>query len=61
MGNPLYNNRMKNGAEASKTMFFKDLKDAFDLGDRVFVVPRIRDIKEHADHCYLKSRKWGLK
>jgi hypothetical protein len=40
-------------------MVAKDKKDAISVGDSVFVVPRIRNIKKHASDCHFRDRKWG--
>jgi hypothetical protein len=39
---------MVNVYETRKSIVTNDKKDAFNLGDSVFVVPRIRSIKEQA-------------
>jgi hypothetical protein len=59
VGNPLYDNIMVNVSKARMSMVTNDKKDAFNLGDSVFVVPRIRNIKKHTADGHFKDRKWG--
>jgi hypothetical protein len=40
-------------------MVAKDKKDVIGVGDNVFVVPRIRNIKKHAYDRHFRDRKWG--
>jgi hypothetical protein len=59
IGNPLYDSIMVNVNKARRSMVTNDKKDAFNLGDSVLVVPRIRNIKKHAADCHFRDRKWG--
>jgi hypothetical protein len=59
IGNPLYDKIMVNVNKARRSMVTNDKKDAFNLGDSVFIVPRIRNIKKHAAVCHFRDRKWG--
>jgi hypothetical protein len=60
IGNPLYGKIMVNVKKARRFMVTNHKKDAFNLGDSVFVVPRIRNIKKHAADCHFRDPKWGL-
>jgi hypothetical protein len=57
IGNPLYYNVMVNVNKARKSIVTNDKKDTFNLGDNVFVVPRIRNIKKHATDRHFRDRK----
>jgi hypothetical protein len=58
IGNHLYDNIMVNVNKARRSMVTNNKKDAFNLGDSVFFVPRIRNIKKHAVDCHFRERKW---
>jgi hypothetical protein len=45
-GNPLYDNIMVNVNKPRRSMVVNDKKDAFNLGDSVFDVPRIKKHQE---------------
>jgi hypothetical protein len=59
IGNLLYDNIMVNVNKARKSMVENDKKDAFNLGDSVFVVPRRRNIKKYMGDGHFRDHKWG--
>jgi hypothetical protein len=58
-GNPLCDIMKVNVKKARRSMVINNIKDAFKLGDIVFVVPRIRNIKKHAADRHFRDCKWG--
>jgi hypothetical protein len=59
IGNSLYDNIMKNVKRARRSMVVNNKKDAFNLGDSVFVVLRIRNNKKYAADHHLRDPKWS--
>jgi hypothetical protein len=59
VGEPKWDSIVNHVNKRRGDMVAKDKKDAISVGDNVFVVPRIRNIKKHASDRHFRDRKWG--